>query len=510
MGLANQLLAVADGPASICDLLLERAETTKTCPVPAMRGQTSYAVSLEQSRNGGVQKAVAVATYHRDPEVLVALVAKDRRVTVRRAALMNPATPMPTKATILRDALVVKTDGYDNDTVALAARNLPVRVVFDAILKARPEGAGRLPDGCDSLLPETEADAKAFLAGPFSTLRRNAVLVIARGAFENINLEAAIIASELKSEDILPALWNDYKTTITPEVSYRFLAAAGTWALRSDGMANVDPTCRPEFVRTGDPKLQVRALSAELTDELIELLAGHPTRDGIAAACEVVTTTEHATMLLELVIAHRVQTRLDRSADDQRAPRRYSGILIPESSSLTKGGLLDKEQLLALLRSGWDEQTYEWLQGLWSGCFPTAETISALLTDPGFAFETMFSVQTGPINETHRTRILSYGAGKTWLPAAIEATVGIGSMLEQSHRLSTEVTEYVYQRLLACFGENRQLWNMFLHLAPEIPATLAATIAVTAVSCGEELAAGPGATAPTELDAAALAAGQLF
>lgn len=509
----NRLLAVADGPDELVDLLLTRADAKHHQDEVSFRGTPSSAVALSMLKHGGASKAIAVARRHPDPEVL-AVAAKDSRITVRRAALVNPRTPVEAKTAIVRAALRkgVKANEHDGDTLQLATHHLGHRIILG--LLAEEVGEGPLPHALTDLVPQADDELEAFLTCGYERLQLNALRVLAVGNRAGMSVPEAIALGPLDDIKAAEVLWRS-GATITPELAEVLLAGlqyGPAYWVQSYGNVTVTPEAAPALMATGEPYLQATAVSTGMTDELLALLLANPTVEGIGTACRAVTTEAHATALVPTIVMMRLRFRALSagsrygSAQYRRASIGRRADHLIDANGLLQRGLVHGKAALALLRSGAHDITRMWLQGSYA-TQPEPGQISALLTRPGWSLTDWYGPRANAAT-TDAQALLHAVEGRPWAAELYEAMPQMAGHVGAGHSGTPGALGHLSERLYAAFGTTDELWTVFETQYASYPGTLEHLIMVCLVSCGFDAPQGP--SPGPQLDVEALDAGRLF
>lgn len=504
--LANRLLGATAGPVELVDLLFERARAAGHHEELLLAGLPSAETTLRQAKGGGAQKAITAAARHTDPEVLATL-AKDSRITVRRAALGNPHTPLASKVAIVRAALRsgLKKNEHDGDTLELAGRVLPGATMLAVLDDELPNE--HLPHLLGQLEPRTADELTAFLTCRFPVLRTNALEALATNRCEGMAVLDAVTLGEFPASRAAALLW-EAGVPITPAVAELLLAGAAedpSWPYRLPREpVRVTPDAAPMLMASGQEWFQAAALSAGLTDELLALLLAAPSHAGLRWACGVATTEAHAAALVPRVAMARREHRNALASPTRRF--RYDTDEIHEADGLLERGLLHGKAALTLLRSGHLAVTCRWLAGQ-LGTKPQPGEIAALLARPGMAL----SPQNAKRRFVHMTHgedpLLAAVEGKPWAPELYEHGTNFAEKLTTGWRSLPGALGYLADRLHAAFGVEPQLWDQFEARYRGFEGTVDSLTKLCLVSCGYTAPIGPRPAGP-DLDAEAR--GQLF
>jgi len=485
--------ATVDGDSpELCDTLLRAVGNLGKSSWRSLQmgAQPSDRVAIERLRDGGAIVASSIASHTSSQAVLEHIVAKDRRLAVRRAVLTNEHLSDAGHRAVLLEAL-----GKDDiETVTEVARHSPPYQVFLATRDLELSGPMEQRLAVAFHRVSDRDEVLEVLAGPHGRFAGAVLTQTANGTVEGLDTDEALLVANLDDMDKATALSQSFAVLSADQA--RPMADA-RW--QSSHMNRYHLPCRfsvdaaLSLYPHAGAELRRHLLQgcSDRSTELVDLAAASGKPEELDICCNAVADSEEADVghLLGHVLALLERQRAVSPVN--RYQVRWTWTL-PSAERLLEAGLLDTDQALALLRHGHLGLTLEWLAGKFR-CTPGNGDLGVLLDEPGWAFTDLASQE--PVRGTAvRERLnavsspLGRAISKPWGAELAEATAGlVGSLASQA--ATDEVVSWVMGRLRESFGDDARLWEQMLSLAPGFPGTLSELVQVTSVTCGRPLAA---------------------
>lgn len=485
--------AGADLPAEVADVLVEAVGRGKRLKGDIdLKARPSDVVAVRQVRDGGVGLACSIASCTPSQPVLDHVVAKDRRRLVRRAVLSNPARTVEHTLAVFSEA--VRKD--DDETYCSAARvldPLPLLRACDELVVGSAV-VGRIKHHFARVSARDEA--LTVLACGTADFAREALWAVACGKVDGLGIDEALGAAALEPWDKSEALGTSAAQLTAAQAEVVVDGYSERWGRTLS--CNLDEDAALVLYASGQQRMMTYAVGRALSVRLVDAVAEAGRREDVDLACASATTAEQASRLLPAVLAHLAQTR------SVVPERRYSFVRetwgVPQATELLQRGLLDGDETLALLRSGFDGLTRTWLAGRFL-CKPRPGDLAALAAEPGMAFNALGDEEPADAAKVRKAvgaTSLWEVEGHPWAPEVYALYPGLLASCGD-----TGAARWAMDRLTESFGAERRLWEQLLGLAPSFTGTLDELVQVCAVTAGVELSARPAGPADANSELAA-------